>query len=128
MGRSPKSKKSNSDVFSMISKMLVPANILESFEIVDVHEHSDNWQIELRENEYSIPVELSEDPKPLKDGFCNPVEMLSYSFSMKPVYLKLYRRRWKRSGSSEHFSNSYDFTLKGVKMVPELGIFLKEEG
>jgi len=24
-------------------------------------------------------------------------------------------------------SNEYDFTLKGFKMVPELGIFLKEE-
>jgi hypothetical protein len=39
----------------------------------------------------------------------------------------LYRRRYKQSNQDVHFSNDYDFTLKGVKMVPELGIFLKEE-
>jgi hypothetical protein len=48
-----------------------------------------------------------------------PIEMLSHSFVCKPIYLRLYRRRYKRSNRDEHFSNDYDLTLKGVKMVPE---------
>jgi hypothetical protein len=55
------------------------------------------------------------------------LDTLSHSFVCKPVYLRLFRRRYKRSGSDEHFSNQYDVSLKGVKMVPELGFFLKEE-
>jgi hypothetical protein len=53
--------------------------------------------------------------------------MLSHSFVCKPIYLRLFRRRYKRRGMDEHFSNEYELTLKGVKMVPELGIFLKDE-
>ena len=69
------------------------------------------------------------------DGFCNPLEMLSHSFVCKPIFLRIFRRRYtcalhevrgKRSNSDIHFSNEYDLTLKGVRMVPEMGFFLKE--
>ena len=53
--------------------------------------------------------------------------MLSFGFSLGPVYLRIYRRRWKKSNGDEHFTNEYDLQLKGYKLVPELGIFLKEE-
>lgn len=84
-----------------------------------------NWVIELREKEEKIPDELTQDV--VLDGFCNPIEVMSFGFSLGPVYLKIYRRRWKQSNDKKHYSNDYDFTLKGFKMVPELGIFLKEE-
>jgi hypothetical protein len=70
-------------------------------------------------------IELKEEI--VLDGFCNPIEMLSFGFSLGPVYLRIYRRRWKRSNKDKHFSNDYDLQLKGYKLVPELGIFLKEE-
>ena len=40
-----------------------------------------------------------------------------------------YKSKWyyKRSNSDVHFSNDYDVALKGVRMVPEMGFFLKEE-
>jgi hypothetical protein len=53
--------------------------------------------------------------------------MLSHSFSMKPVRLKVFRHRWKRQGENIHFSNKYDLALKGMKLAPELGFFFKEE-
>jgi hypothetical protein len=52
---------------------------------------------------------------------------MSHSFALKPVYLKIFRRRWKQSNTDKHYSNGYDFQMKGLKIVPELGIFLKEE-
>jgi len=61
------------------------------------------------------------------DGYTNPIEMLSHSFVCKSIYLRLYRRRYKRAGTDNHYSNEYDLSLKGVKMVPELGFFLKDE-
>ena len=107
--------------------MLVPEHILEHFEIWDAREHKDRWVIEMREKEGLIPKDLSESEDVVFDGYCNPLEALSHSFVCKPIYLRLYRRRYKRSNSDIHFSNEYDVTLKGVRMVPELGFFLKEE-
>ena len=127
MGRKAKERPSIDGLFSTAMSMLVPSDILEDFEMWDAHESPDRWVIEMLEKSDRIPTELAGNEDIVFDGYCNPVEMLSHSFVCKPIYLRLYRRRYKRSGGDIHFSNSYDFRLKGVKMVPELGFFLKEE-
>ena len=112
----------------MLIGLFVPANILEDFEVWDGFKRGENWVIELREKEDRVPRALLDSKESIVlDGFCNPVEMLSFGFSLGPVYLQIYRRRWKKSNEDQHFSNEYDLQLKGYKMVPELGIFLKEE-
>ena len=116
-----------SELYATISRMLVPEQILQYFDIYDAQENKSRWIIEMREKEDRIPVSLHSYPDVVLDGYCAPVEILSHSFVCKPVYLRLYRRRYKRSNHDEHFSNTYDLTLKGLRMVPELGIFLKEE-
>lgn len=125
MGRSRLEKQDKDEMLSAMVSMFVPEAILENFDIFHVQKRNENWVIELREQENKTPKELSQEA--VLDGFCNPIEVMSFGFSLGPVYLKIYRRRWKRSNENEHFSNDYDFTLKGFKMVPELGIFLKEE-
>jgi hypothetical protein len=126
MGRKKLERQNVESLFSTVSSMLVPEHILAYFEIWDAQEYKDRWVIEMREKEGFIPKELSEYQDIVFDGYCNPLEALSHSFVCKPIYLRLYRRRYKRSNEDEHFSNEYDVTLKGVRMVPELGIFLKE--
>jgi hypothetical protein len=126
MGRKKLERQSVENLFSTVSTMLVPDHILAYFEIWDAQEYKDRWVIEMREKEGLIPKELSDYQDIVFDGYCNPLEALSHSFVCKPIYLRLYRRRYKRSNEDEHFSNEYDVTLKGVRMVPELGIFLKE--
>jgi hypothetical protein len=125
MGRQKLEKQDKDEMLSAMVSMFVPETILENFDIFYVQKRNENWVIELREKENKIPKELTQEA--VLDGFCNPIEVMSFGFSLGPVYLKIYRRRWKRSNENEHFSNDYDFTLKGFKMVPELGIFLKEE-
>ena len=106
--------------------MPVPEHVLKHFDIWDAQEHKSRWVIEMREKEGIIPQELSCFDDVVFDGFSNPIEALSHSFVCKPVYLRLFRRRYKRSNQDKHFSNDYDVTLKGVKMVPQVGFFLKE--
>jgi|SRR5215510_5469126 len=127
MGRKKLERQSVESLFSTVSSMLVPEHILSYFEIWDAQEYKDRWVIEMREKEGYIPKELSSYQDIVFDGYCNPLEALSHSFVCKPVYLRLYRRRYKRSTEDEHFSNEYDVTLKGVRMVPEMGFFLKEQ-
>jgi hypothetical protein len=111
-----------------VMSMLVPAHILAYFEMWDAQESKERWVIEMREKEGLLPEALSAYEDVVFDGYSNPIEMLSHSFVCNPIYLRLYRRRYKRSNQDDHFSNEYDLTLKGVKMVPELGFFLKDEG
>jgi hypothetical protein len=127
MGRKKLERQSAESLLDIVSTMLVPEHVLEYFEIWDAREHKDRWVIEMREKEGFIPQKLTQYQDVMFDGYCNPLETLSHSFVCKPVYLRLFRRRYKRSASDEHFSNQYDVSLKGVKMVPELGFFLKEE-
>ena len=127
MGQKRKVRPSTDTLLETVSRMLVPSHILEDFEIYGANESPTCWTIELREKEARIPVELQDCPEVVFDGYCNPIETLSHSFVCKPIYLKVYRRRYKRAGEDTHYSNSYDLTLKGVKMVPELGLFLKEK-
>jgi hypothetical protein len=127
MGRKKIERPSAESLLTTVSQMLVPEAILQDFEIYGAKESVSHWMIELREKEYLIPPELQNFEDVVFDGYCHPIETLSHSFVCKPIYLKIYRRRYKRSNSDRHYSNDYDFTLKGLKMVPELGIFLKEE-
>ena len=128
MGRKKLEKRDTFEMNEVLISMFVPQNIMHDFEVWDVYGKQGNWIIELRENEAKIPVELIEHKEEVVlDGFCNPIDMLSFGFSLGPVYLRIYRRRWKQSNEDKHFSNEYDLQLKGYKMVPELGIFLKEE-
>jgi len=129
MGRKKLEKKESSALLSTLIGMFVPANILQDFEVWDAYGTKGNWIIELREKEGRIPKELQDKEVSMivLDGFTNPIDMLSFGFSLGPVYLRIYRRKWKESNTDKHFSNEYDLQLKGYKMVPELGIFLKEE-
>jgi len=128
MGRKKKERQPVEQLYSTAMSMLVPSYILEYFEMWDAQESKERWVIEMREKAGLLPSALSRFEDVVFDGYCNPVEMLSHSFVCKPIYLRLFRRRYKRSNQDEHFSNEYDLTLKGVKMVPELGLFLKDEG
>lgn len=128
MGRKKLEKQSTSEMNEVLIGMFVPQNILNDFEVWDIYGKQGNWIIELREKENKIPKKLIQDKEEVVlDGFCNPIDMLSFGFSLGPVYLRIYRRRWKQSNEDKHYSNEYNLQLKGYKLVPELGIFLKEE-
>jgi hypothetical protein len=127
MGRKKIAKPSAESLLETVSRMLVPEAILADFDIYDAKETSARWTIEMREKEGRIPKALQGFSDVVFDGYCNPIDTLSHSFVCKPIYLRIYRRRYKQSNQDVHFSNEYDFTLKGVRIVPELGIFLKEE-
>ena len=94
MGRKKLERQDVESLFSTVSSMLVPEHILAYFEIWDAQEYKDRWVIEMREKEGFIPEELSEYQDIVFDGYCNPLEALSHSFVCKPIYLRLFRRRY----------------------------------
>jgi hypothetical protein len=125
MGQKRKECPSAADINKLLSSMLVPEYILKDFEIWDVTSDSSSWTLELREKTGRLPKELESYPDVVFDGYCNPIDILCMAFVGKPVYLRVYRRRYKRSNSNTHYNNDYEFTIKGIKMTPEMSFFLK---
>jgi len=105
--------------------MMVPLDFLEYFEIVEVKEQSSEWQIILHEREHLLPDKLKGIADVALDGYCNPLLLLSHCFTLKPVYLIMKRRRWKRSGTDIHYSNDYTLTKDPSKLTPDRAGFLE---
>lgn len=120
-----KKKQSQQDISFELSRMMVPRDFLEYFDIFEVHELSNEWQIILHEKESLIPEQLKLKQDIVLDGFCNPLQILSHCFTLKPVYLIMKRRRWKQAGTDLHYSNEYTLTKDSSKLTPDMAGFLK---
>jgi hypothetical protein len=116
-----------SSIQSHLYSLLIPQEILNSFEISSVEEKDEDLFIDLIEKESCLP---STDFDLVLNGFMNSVELNSFPIAGKRCYLKLTRRKWKCRGSdgSHSLTNTYDFTLEGTKATKSFGSFLKEFG
>ena len=120
-----KKKVSHQDLNFELSLMMVPRDFLDFFEVYEVKNLSNEWQLILHEKEHLIPQVLKDKEAVVLDGFCNPLQILSHCFSLKPVYLIIKRRRWKYSNTNEHYSNEYELTKNSSKLTPDMANFLK---
>lgn len=102
-----------------------PDEISAHFEIKEVNEKSGYIQIVFEELPELVPQQMDKPTEIVLDGFRNPLELQSFPLKGKPVYLKLYRRRWKYKGEKTHYSNTYKFNEEGVKATKEFASFLK---
>ena len=115
------------DILDQVVKLLVPAEYLEDFYVNHISENNEEWILELVEKEDRLPDSLI-GKEVVFDGYCNSIDILTHAFSLKKIYLRMYRRRWKEKGTIKHFSNDYDLTLPGMKTTREFRDFLKEIG
>jgi hypothetical protein len=119
-----KTKVSTEDLLSTLLSIHVPTEYLSFFELEGVNNKPDSWELVLVEKSDLIPKELA-GKEAVLDGFCNPVSVLTQSFSLKKIYLLVKRRRWKAPSSPIHYSNSYELHEKGIKMTKDFAAFLK---
>ena len=115
------------DILEQVIKLLVPSEYLNDFYPNHISENTEEWIIELVEKEDRIPKAL-EGKECVFDGYCNSIDILTHAFSLKKIYLRMYRRRWKEQGTNKGFCNEYDLTIPGMKTTREFRDFLKEIG
>jgi hypothetical protein len=106
---------------------MLPQEIYFHFEYISLTEEPHGFEMRLDEGAEFLPSSMNGSASVVLDGFCNPVELLHFSIKGKPLYLKLFRRRWKESGSNKHYSNHYDLHPQGAKTTHEFASFLKGE-
>jgi hypothetical protein len=119
--------KKQSDFNEQVLRMFVPDEYLKDFEPNSIEEKPEEWIIELIEKVDRVPVKLK-GKEVVLDGYCNEVDILTHAFSLKKIYLRLIRRRWKEKGETRHYSNEYDLHIPGMKTTREFRDFLKEIG
>lgn len=107
--------------------LLVPQEILSSFEIDTVTEKEEDLFIYFTEKASCLP---SKDVDLVQNGFMNPLELNSFPIAGKRCFLILKRRKWKLRGSdgSSSYTNTYDYALEGTKATKLFGSFLKDVG
>ena len=119
----PYPRQSNIDEESY--KMFVPEEYLVDFEVNHIENKPQEWVIELVEKEDRIPAAL-EGKEAVLDGYNNEIDILTHAFSLKKIYLRLIRRRWKEKGTTKQYSNEYNLPISGMKTTKEFRDFLKE--
>ena len=108
-------------------KIFIPEEYLADFEVNHIENKPQEWVIELVEKEDRIPEVLA-GKEVVLDGYNNEIDILTHAFSLKKIYLRLVRRRWKEKGGSKHYSNEYNLHIPGMKTTREFRDFLKEIG
>lgn len=98
---------------------------LKSFELTEIKELDNEWQISLIEKAELVPETLK-GKDAVQNGYMNPVEMTDFPLRGKQTYLQFFRRRWKEQGLNESHFNQYDFHPEGMKATKEFGAFLKD--
>lgn len=119
--------KKQSSINEEVLKILVPEEYLRDFEPNSVENNPQEWIIELIEKEDRIPKALA-GKEVVLDGYNNEIAILTHAFSLKKIYLRLIRRRWKEKGTNKHYSNEYNLHIPGMKTTKEFRDFLKEIG
>jgi hypothetical protein len=110
-----------------VLKILIPEEYLKDFEPNSVENKPTEWVIELIEKEDRIPQSLA-GKEAVLDGYNNEIDILTHAFSLKKIYLRMIRRRWKEKGTTQHYSNEYNLHIPGMKTTKEFRDFLKEIG
>jgi hypothetical protein len=110
-----------------VLNILIPQEYLKDFEPNRVENRPTEWVIELIEKEDRIPQALA-GKEAVSDGYNNEIDILTHAFSLKKIYLRLIRRRWKQKGTTKHYSNEYNLHIPGMKTTREFRDFLKEIG
>ena len=116
-----------SNIAEEIYKVLIPSEYLADFEVNHIDNKPQEWIIELVEKEDRIPQALA-GKEVVLDGYNNEIDILTHAFSLKKIYLRLIRRRWKEKGTDKHYSNEYNLHIPGMKTTKEFRDFLKEIG
>jgi hypothetical protein len=118
-------KQISNTVLNDFISMIIPEDIIESFNIDKVDNKKKEWMVYLAEKEELVPKVIRNMDWVL-NGFMNQIELTAFPAKGKPVYLRIKRRRWKIRGENKSYFNEYEFNQEGVKATKEFGVFLKE--
>jgi hypothetical protein len=104
-------------------KYILPKEILEYFEVVDIKEKQGELTFYLDEKN-NLPQDLPKGDYESK-GFAPSVKILDFPIRDRAVFLIVRRRKWIDKSTGKVYSRVWDLTAEGTKYTKEFGAFLK---
>lgn len=116
------------EIGSHALSILIPDEILQSFELLKVIENESELLFDLQEKECCIPSAIKGKDVVL-NGYLNSTTLQCFPLKGKHCYIHLRRRRWKlkysSDGESKSYHNEYEYTASGTMATKAFGAFLK---
>lgn len=112
----------NNEGLLALAQLILPSEILLSFEVVRVEEELSLIRIHLDE---AVEPEYRENPNMESKGFCDAVTIRDFPIHDKGVDLIVRRRRWYDKENNRYFSDTYHLKAEGTRYSKEFAAFLK---
>jgi hypothetical protein len=109
--------------YQNLIKLLLPVEIFEYFEIVQVI--SDNETVNVHLDERDIKPEKYEGTKLTSKGFHPSAMIQDYPLRNKAVFLHVRRRRWIVESTGEVISRDWQTVAEGTRFTKGFADFLK---
>jgi len=104
-------------------KLLLPEEIFEYFDIVDVK--VEKTQVDVYLNEKNIIPEEYSNKKTTSKGFHAIATVRDFPIRDKSMYLHIKRRRWLVESSGQVVSRNWELVAKGTRFTKDFATFLK---
>ena len=116
-------KKDPNEHYQSLLKLLLPSEIFEYFEIIQVI--SDDKEVHVHLDERDVKPENYSGEKLISKGFHPSAMIQDYPLRDKAVFLHVRRRRWQIESTSEVISRDWQTVAEGTRYTKGFADFLK---
>ena len=113
----------NTSTLELLAHIVLPEEVLLSFEIIDIRQDDIEIHIHLDEK---VSEEIKDNPNFESKGFLPEVTITDFPIRDHKVLLKIRRRRWIDLSTGKSFSTPISLTAEGTRYSKEFASFLKE--
>lgn len=111
------------DTLLFLARLILPADLLDCFDIVSIDNSNDMLTIHL--DEQNIPPASSSGHHLESKGFLSAVEIRDFPIRDRKVTLCVRRRKWLDTETGSILCNSFELTAAGTRHSHEFASFLK---
>ena len=115
---------STKDQYNVLLKAVLPSELFDYFEIVQVIVNEKTIDVHL--DEMNIVPEGYQIEKLISKGFHGSVVIQDFPIRERALFLHVRRRKWQVESSGHIISREWDITSKGARYTKGFAAFLKE--
>lgn len=115
--------KENNAHLLQLAELILPEEIFEYFQIVNIY--SDNIQVDIYLDEKDEKPEGYELVKLISKGFHSSIIIQDFPLRDKALYLHVRRRRWYSESTKKIVERDWESVAKGTRLTKEFASFLK---
>jgi hypothetical protein len=115
---------SSYEYFQVLARYILPEEIIDNFDIVDIEEKTSVLHIRLDEQPVLPAGYTAERVSP--NGFFPSSSVYDFPIRDRKVVLHIRRRRWVEKDTGKSLSRSWEITAQGTRYTAGFAAFLKE--